>query len=77
MANAVVVGQVGRTLPSRRPLAVGCAASSDGDARKAGAAAVDAVFRHLDASLDDEDGDGIDYGQGEKKTLGIPCSVEG
>lgn len=67
-----------RKLPARRPLSTGCAAS-DSDVhpvqptrpgsdynRSAGAAAADAVFRHLDASLDDEDDEGIYYGQGEK-----------
>lgn len=57
-----------RKLPSRRPLWTGCAAS-ESDASKAGAAAADAVFRHLDASLDDEVDEDIYYGQGEQSEL--------
>lgn len=64
---------LGRKLLSRPGCAAISAACEDaGDAdvarvRKAGAAAAEAVFRHLDASLDDEDDDdAVFYGQGEK-----------
>lgn len=59
-----------RKLPPRRRV-LSCAASAPdyGDARKAGAAAADAVFRHLDASLDDEDDGDVLHGQGEKRVL--------
>ena len=55
-----------RKLPARRPLPIGCTAS-ESDGNRAGAAAADAVFRHLDASLDDEDDEDIFYGQGENE----------